>query len=89
MNLDTYVIFVMLIIYEKSTSVAFWLAQLYHHSKVTVQKLAIQSSETIRCAVPFAYVSLQVLADEQRAVRSQQLETGASLHLETIASQLN
>ena len=27
------------------------------------------------CAVPFAYVSLQVLADEQRAVRSRPLET--------------
>ena len=41
------------------------------------------------CAVPFAYVSLQVLADEQRVARSCPLETSASLHLKTRARHLN
>ena len=51
------------------------------------------------CAVPFVYVSLQVLADKQRAARSHSdeqrvarscpLETGTSLHLGTMASRLN
>ena len=41
------------------------------------------------CAVPFTHVSLQVFADEQRAVRSCQLGTSASLHLKTKASLIN